>query len=87
MLYIWKFINNTPEPRGNKIHINPADGENFGLASFLVPTQEGSVTFTITTGQIKFKFVAKYNSKEEIEEARENTKEVEERSYEAKTTK
>jgi hypothetical protein len=87
MLYIWKFINNTPEPRGNKIYINPADGGEFGLASFLVPTQEGSVTSTITSDQVKFEFVARYFNKKETKEASKNTKKVEERSYEAKTTK
>ncbi len=63
MLYIWKFINNDKNPRGNKIYINPADGEEFGLASFLVPTQEGSVTSTITSDQVKFEFIARYFNK------------------------
>jgi hypothetical protein len=87
MLYIWKFINNDKNPRGNKIYINPADGGEFGLASFLVPTQEGSVTSTITSDQVKFEFIARYFNKKETKEASKNTKEVEERSYKVKTTK
>jgi hypothetical protein len=70
MLYIWKFVNNTSEPRGNSININPADikGKGFDLASFLIPTQEGTVSSsTITSDQVKFEFVATYTSKEEFE--------------------
>jgi hypothetical protein len=78
MLYIWKYINNTENPRGNKIYINPADGGEFGLASFLVPTQEGSNGSTITTGQIKFKFEAKYLSKAEQEAEERERQELKE---------
>ena len=77
MLYIWKYINNTPEPRGNKIYINPADGKTFGLASFLVPTQKGTVSSTeISEDIVKFKFVAKYTSKQEQEDREKNRKEL-----------
>lgn len=74
MLYIWKYLNSTPEPRGNKIYINPADGKTFGLASFLVPTQEGTTSSTeISEDVVKFEFVATYTSKQEkeLKEARE----------------
>ena len=94
MLYIWKYINNTPEPRGSKIYINPADGKTFGLASFLTPTQEGSTSSSeISEDVVKFKFIAKYTSKqeaearqEEIEEARKRNKEITER-YDTGTVK
>lgn len=72
MLYIWKYLNNKPEPRGSKIHINPADGKEFGLASFLVPTQEGTVSSSeISEDVVKFEFVATYTSKAEAVEAQE----------------
>ena len=66
MLYIWKYLNNTSTPRGDKIFINPADGKTFGLASFLVPTQEGAVSSNqLSEDVVKFKFVATYTSKKE----------------------
>jgi len=76
MLYVWKFINNQKNPRGNLIHINPADGGEFGLASFLVPTQEGEVSSTITSDQVKFQFTAKYISNDEAEEATKSREEA-----------
>jgi hypothetical protein len=79
MLYVWKFINNTPEPRGNKNFINPADGGEFGLASFLVPTQEGEVSSTITSDQVKYQFVATYISKQETEAAEKSDKQASEK--------
>jgi hypothetical protein len=82
MLYVWKFINNTPEPRGNKIFINPADGGEFGLASFLVPTQEGEVSSTITSDQVKYQFVATYISKQETEAAEKSDKQASEKRQE-----
>jgi hypothetical protein len=82
MLYVWKFINNTPEPRGNKIFINPADGGEFGLASFLVPTQEGEVSSTIASDQVKYQFVATYISKQETEAAEKSDKQASEKRQE-----
>ena len=75
MLYIWKFLNST-EPRGNKIYINPADGGEFGLASFLVPTQEGEVSSTIASDQVKYQFIATYVSKQETESAEKADKQA-----------
>lgn len=72
MLYIWKYLNSKPEPRGNKIYINPADGKEFGLASFLVPTQEGTVSSSeISEDVVKFEFIATYTSKTEAAAAKE----------------
>ena len=72
MLYIWKYLNSTPTPRGNKIYINPADGKTFGLASFLVPTQKGTVSSSeISEDVVKFEFVATYTSKTEAATAKE----------------
>jgi len=88
MLYIWKYLNNKPEPRGNKIYIYPADGKEFGLASFLIPTQEGTTSSSeISEDIIKFEFVATYNSQQEIKEAKEENEEIDKRSYKAKITK
>jgi hypothetical protein len=77
MLYIWKFLNNTPEPRGNKIFINPADGGEFGLASFLVPSQENSDGSTVTSDQVKIQFIAKYISQQDVKEKEEKEEEKE----------
>jgi hypothetical protein len=83
MLYVWKFINNNPEPRGNLIYINPADGQSFGLANFLVPTQEGTVSSTIASDLVKFEFVATYTSRAEAREEEERKEERQEAVFEA----
>ena len=87
MLYIWKYLNSTPEPRGSKIYINPADGKEFGLASFLVPTQKGTVSSSeISEDVVKFEFIATYTSKQEAAAAKEY-KEEETKRYKEITEK
>jgi hypothetical protein len=64
MLYIWKYLNNT-EPRGQHIWIGTPEPKQFDVGSFLVPTQEGSTSSTVTAETLQYEFTITYTTKEE----------------------
>lgn len=87
MLYVWKYLNNDAY-RGNLITITPADGSPPSTpGSFLVPEAEEGNSNVINAENINVEFVITYNSKEEIQDAKEETEARNERSYQAKNTK
>jgi hypothetical protein len=64
MLYIWKYLNNEGF-RGNLISIKPGDGSTYTPGSFLVPTQEGTVSSEIEVSNISVEFSITYSTKAE----------------------
>jgi hypothetical protein len=65
MLYIWKYLNNEGY-RGNLISIKPGDGSPpFTPGSFLVPTQEGTVSSEIEVSNVPIEFSITYSTKAE----------------------
>jgi hypothetical protein len=68
MLYIWKYLNNEPSPRGQSIWIGTSVPKQYPIASFLSPTQKGSTSSTISTETLQYEFTITYTTKEEIAE-------------------
>lgn len=64
MLYIWKLLNNSGF-RGNLISIKAGDGSTFTPGSFLVPTQEGTVSSQLVSSQVPVEFTITYSTKAE----------------------
>jgi hypothetical protein len=65
MLYIWKYLNNT-EPRGQHIWIGTSEPKQFDVGSFLVPSQEGFTSSTVTAETLQYEFTITYTTEEEI---------------------
>jgi hypothetical protein len=68
MLYIWKYLNSEPSPRGQSIWIGTSEPKQFPIASFLVPTQEGFASSTVSAETLQYEFTITYTTKEEIAE-------------------
>ena len=67
MLYIWKYLNSESSPRGQSIWIGTSEPKQFPIASFLVPTQEGSAPSTISAETLQYEFTIEYTTKDELE--------------------
>jgi len=70
MLYIWKYLNNGT-PRGKHIWIGTSEPKSYDVGSFLVPTQEGSVSSTVSSETIQYEFTITYELNDE--DVQENT--------------
>ena len=70
MLYVWKYLNNK-EPRGKHIWIGTSEPKSYDVGSFLVPTQEGSVSSTVSAETLQYEFTVTYELNDE--DVKENT--------------